>query len=52
MEFAKKFKKLAQDVDEYAVKFDDFAKAQKDAWDKRVTELGREIRDLNAKLVE
>lgn len=52
MNFAKEFKKLSQDVAEYAVKFDDFAKTQKDAWNKRVTDLGREIRDLNTKLAE
>jgi len=36
MDFAKQFKKLSQDIQEYAVKFDDFAKTQKDAWDEAV----------------
>ena len=49
-EFADKFHKLSQDVEIYSVKFDDFAKKQKDAWDKEVNELKTQLSNLNTDL--
>ena len=49
-EFAEAFKKLSQDVELYGVKFDNFAKKQKDAWDTQVGNLKTEISNLKVDL--